>query len=158
MSATTRPRRPGEKDGREYYFLSEDDFLRRVREEGFLEHVIYVGHRYGTLRSEVERIFAEGKSCVLELETKGARAVKEKKPDSVTIFVSAPTFEELERRLQERATESSGDIGERLAVARQQMDEADDFDHVVVNDDLERAVLELDELVSGQIAGRLSPR
>jgi guanylate kinase len=158
VSATTRPRRPGEKDGREYYFLSEDDFLGRVREEGFLEHVIYVGHRYGTLRSEVERIFAKGKSCVLELETKGARAVKEKKPDSVTIFVSAPTFEELERRLQERATESSGDIGERLAVARQQMDEADDFDHVVVNDDLERAVLELDELVSAQIAGRLSPR
>jgi guanylate kinase len=157
VSATTRPRRPGEEDGREYYFLSEDDFLEHVREQGFLEHVTYVGHRYGTLRSEVERIFAEGKSCVLELETKGARAVKEEKPDSVTIFVSAPTFEELERRLQERATESSGDIGERLAVARQQMDEADDFDHVVVNDDLERAVLELDELVSGQIAGRLSP-
>jgi guanylate kinase len=157
VSATTRPRRPGEKDGRDYYFLSEEEFLERVHEHGFLEHVTYVGHRYGTLRSEVERIFAEGKSCVLELETRGARAVKEEKPESVTIFVSAPSFEELERRLRERATESSGDIGERLDVARRQMTEADDFDHVVVNDDLERALLELDELVSAQIAGRLSP-
>jgi guanylate kinase len=157
VSATTRARRRGEEDGREYYFLSEEDFLERVREHGFLEHVTYVGHRYGTLRSEVERIFAKGKSCVLELETKGARAVKEERPESVTIFVSAPTFEELERRLHERATESSGDIGERLEVARRQMGEADDFDYVVVNDDLDRALLELDELVSAQIAGRLSP-
>ena len=159
VSATTRTLRPGEVDGREYYFLSEEEFVRLVEQRAFLEHVVYVGHRYGTLRSEVDRIFGEGKSCVLELETGGARAVKEEMPDSVTIFVSAPSFDELERRLRERATESTGDIGERLEVARRQMDEAGDFDHVVVNDDVERAAVELENLVDAALkaSDRLSP-
>jgi guanylate kinase len=159
VSATTRTLRPGEVDGREYYFLSEDEFVRLVEQRAFLEHVVYVGHRYGTLRSEVERIFSEEKSCVLELETRGARAVKEEMPESVTIFVSAPSFDELARRLRERATESSGDIGERLEVARGQMDEAGDFDHVVVNDDVERAVEELENVVDAALkaSDRLSP-
>jgi guanylate kinase len=157
VSATTRTLRPGEEDGREYYFLSEEEFVRRIDEREFLEHVVYVGHRYGTLRSEVERIFGEGRSCVLELETRGARAVKEEMPEAVTVFVSAPSFAELERRLRERATESTGDIGERLHVARHQMEEADDFDHVVVNDDLERAVMDLEKVVDAALSGRLSP-
>ena len=157
VSATTRTLRPGEEDGREYYFLSEEEFVRRIDEREFLEHVVYVGHRYGTLRSEVERIFGEGRSCVLELETRGARAVKEEMPESVTVFVSAPSFAELERRLRERATESTGDIGERLQVARHQMEEADDFEHVVVNDDLERAVMDLEKVVDAALSGRLSP-
>jgi guanylate kinase len=157
VSATTRTLRPGEEDGREYYFLSEEEFVRRIDEREFLEHVVYVGHRYGTLRSEVERIFGEGRSCVLELETRGARVVKEEMPESVTVFVSAPSFAELERRLRERATESTGDIGERLQVARHQMEEADDFDHVVVNDDLERAVMDLGKVVDAALSGRLSP-
>jgi guanylate kinase len=159
VSATTRTLRPGEVDGREYYFLSEGEFVRLVEQRAFLEHVVYVGHRYGTLRSEVERIFSEGKSCVLELETRGARAVKEEMPESVTIFVSAPSFDELARRLRERATESSGDIGERLEVARGQMDEAGDFDHVVVNDDVGRAVGELENVVDAALkaSDRLSP-
>jgi guanylate kinase len=151
VSATTRALRPGEKDGREYYFLSEEEFVRLSEERAFLEHVVYVGHRYGTLRSEVERILDEGKSCVLELETRGARAVKEEMPQSITVFVAAPSFAELERRLRERATESTGDIGERLEVARRQMDEAGDFDHVVVNDDIERAVGELEKLVDAAL-------
>jgi guanylate kinase len=157
VSATTRPRRPGEEDGREYYFLSEERFLELVEENGFLEHVVYVGHRYGTLRSEVRRIFENGRSCVLELETRGARAVKEDQPESVTIFVSAPSFAELERRLRERATESTGDIGERLEVARQQMGEAEDFDYTVVNDDLVWAVQELEKVVDAALTGKLSP-
>ena len=146
-------------DGREYYFLKEEEFVRLVEQRAFLEHVVYVGNRYGTLRSEVERIFGEGKSCVLELETRGARAVKDEMPESVTIFVLAPSFAELERRLRERATESTGDIGERLEVARRQMDEAGDFDHVVVNDDVERAVGELENLVDAALeaSDRLSP-
>jgi guanylate kinase len=159
VSATTRTLRPGEEEGREYYFLSEEEFVRLIEQRAFLEHVVYVGHRYGTLRSEVERIFGEGRSCVLELETRGARAVKEEMPESVTVFVSAPSFAELERRLRERATESSGDIGERLEVARQQMEEADDFDHVVVNDDLARAVSDLEKVVDAALnpSDRLSP-
>jgi guanylate kinase len=158
VSATTRARRPGEADGRDYHFLSEQEFLERVERGEFLEHVVYVSGRYGTLRSEIERIFAAGRSCVLELETVGAKKVQASWPGAVTIFIAAPSFEELERRLRERATESSGVIEERLEVARRQMEEADDFAYVVVNDDVERAVEELDGIVTKELAsvGRLS--
>jgi guanylate kinase len=146
-------------DGREYYFLSEDDFLARVERGEFLEHVVYVSGRYGTLRTEVERIFEAGRSCVLELETVGARNVQEASNEAVTIFIAAPSFAELERRLRDRATESSGVIEERLEVARRQMEEASIFGHVVVNDNVERAVDELDEIVTRALmpTGRLSP-
>jgi guanylate kinase len=153
VSATTRPRRPGEEDGREYWFLSEIEFARRVADGEFLEWVEYVsGQRYGTLASEVDRVLALGKSCVLELETRGAKNVKARRPDAVTIFIAAPSFDELRRRLEERATESAGEIGERLALAQQQMEEAADFDHVVVNDDVERAVAELVGVVRKALA------
>jgi guanylate kinase len=154
VSATTRERRPGEADGREYTFLTDEEFQRRVEAGEFLEHVTYVsGHRYGTLRDEVERIAGEGRSPILELETQGAKEVQATAPDAVTIFVQAPSFGELERRLRERDTESAGEIGERLALARRQAEEADDFDHVVTNDDVERAVGELEEIVDAAIAG-----
>ena len=159
ISATTRPQRPGEEDGHDYYFLTEEEFLGRIEAGDFLEHVVYVsGQRYGTLRSEVARIHAAGKSVVLELETKGARAVRDAESSAVTIFIAPPSFAELERRLRERATESSGEIDERLELAREQMREADDFDYVVMNDDVERAVTELDGIVTREAAdvGRLS--
>jgi guanylate kinase len=148
VSATTRARRPGEEDGRDYYFLTEHEFLRRVEAGDFVEHVEYVsGHRYGTLRDEVDRILASGRSAVLELETEGAKEVQRTSPDAVSIFVQAPSFDELERRLRERATESAGEIGERLELARRQAEEAGDFDYVVTNDDLTRAVGELGAIV-----------
>jgi guanylate kinase len=148
VSATTRARRPGEEDGREYHFLSAEEFQRRLDAGEFLEHVDYVsGHRYGTLRPEVDRILASGRSVVLELETHGAKEVQAALPDAVTIFIEAPSFAELERRLRERATESAGEIGERLELARRQAEEAGDFDHVVTNDDLDRAVAELGAIV-----------
>ena len=159
ISATTRPQRPGEEDGHDYYFLTEGEFLARIEAGDFLEHVVYVsGQRYGTLRSEVVRIHATGRSVVLELETKGARAVRDAEPSAVTIFIAPPSFAELERRLRERATESSGEIDERLELAREQMHEAGDFDYVVMNDDVERAVTELDGIVTREAAdvGRLS--
>jgi guanylate kinase len=159
ISATTRPQRPGEEDGHDYYFLTEEEFLGRIEAGDFLEHVVYVsGQRYGTLRSEVARIHAAGKSVVLELETKGARAVRDAESSAVTIFIAPPSFAELERRLRERATESSGEIDERLELAREQMREADDFDYVVMNDDVQRAVTELDGIVTREAAdvGRLS--
>lgn len=153
VSATTREQRPGEEDGREYVFLSEDEFQRRVDNGEFLEHVTYVsGQRYGTLRAEVERIADSGRSPILELETQGAKEVQAAAPDAVTIFVQAPSFAELERRLRERATESAGEIGERLALARRQAEEADDFDYMVTNDDVERAVGELESIVDGALA------
>jgi len=153
VSATTRDRRPGEQEGREYWFLTPDDFLARIEADDFLEHVEYVaGHRYGTLRSELDRIRAEGHVPLLELETKGAMRVKDEDPEAVTVFISAPV-EELERRLRERATESDGEIGERIALAERQLDQAGDFDYVVENDDLARAASELVELVRGLLNG-----
>ncbi len=139
ISATTRERRPGETDGVEYRFLSEDDFERRVREGEFLEHVGFAGHRYGTLRSEVDRIGAGGHCAVLELEIEGALLARDALEGAVAIFVTAP-LEVLERRLRERATESTGEIQERLAIARGQLEHADEFDYVVANDDLPTAV------------------
>jgi guanylate kinase len=149
VSATTRERRRGEEDGREYWFLTDDEFLARVERGEFLEHVEFVsGHRYGTLRSELDRIAANGHVPLLELETEGALRVKREVPGAVTIFVSA-RVDELERRLRERATESAGEIGERIELARKQLEQAGEFDHVIENDDLERAVAELTTLVRG---------
>ena len=159
VSATTRERRAGEEDGRDYWFLSEAEFERRVAAGHFLEHVTYVsGHRYGTLRSELERIAAARRAPVLELEIQGALTVRDEVPGSVTIFVTVPDFAELERRLRERATESTGEIGERVALARRQLEHADEFDYVVLNDDLERAGRELAGLVHRELtaAGTMS--
>jgi guanylate kinase len=147
VSATTRARRPGEIDGVHYYFIGDEEFDRRLADDDFLEyHVFPWGQRSGTLVSEIDRIGEQGKVCVLELETEGALSVVDRIPGAVTIFVTAP-IEELERRLTERATESSGEIGERLRVAREQLEVADRFDFVVENDDLDRAVGELSGLV-----------
>jgi guanylate kinase len=152
VSATTRRRRSREEDGREYWFLSDAEFVRRVHDGDFLEHVTYVsGKRYGTLRSEVDRIAGEGKIPVLELETEGALNVKDDVSGAVTIFITAP-IPELERRLRERASESEGEIGERIGLARKQLAQADRFDYVVVNDDLERAARELEEVVRRELA------
>jgi guanylate kinase len=152
ISATTRQQRQGEEDGREYWFLSDAEFARRVHDGDFLEHVTYVsGKRYGTLRSEVDRIRERDRIPVLELETEGALNVKEDETGVVTIFITAP-IPELERRLRERASESEGEIGERIGLARKQLAQADEFDHIVVNDDIGRATNELEEIVSRELA------
>jgi guanylate kinase len=148
VSATTRERRPGEQDGREYWFISNEEFDRKLAAGEFLEYVEFPwGQRSGTLRSEIDRIVGAGRVPLLDLETEGALDVKRTVPGSVTIFVTAPSFEENERRLRERATESEGEIEDRLRLARQQLEQAGEFDYVVVNDDLERAVGELEGLV-----------
>jgi guanylate kinase len=152
VSATTRERRPGERDGVHYYFIPPEEFDRRLADGEFLEyHVFPWGQRSGTLSSEIERIAADGRVCVLELETEGALAVADRVPEAVTIFITAP-IDELERRLRERATESAGEIDERLEVARQQLEVADRFDYVIENDDLERAAAELAEIVGRLLA------
>jgi len=152
VSATTRERRRGEEDAHHYWFLTDDEFMARVASGEFLEHVEYVsGHRYGTLRSELDRIAANGHVPLLELETEGALRVKHEVPGAVTIFISA-RVEELERRLRERATESAGEIGERIELARKQLEQAGEFDYVIENDDLERAVTELTALVRGLLS------
>jgi guanylate kinase len=152
VSATTRDRRPNEIDGKHYWFLSDEEFDRRLEEKGFLEYVTFPwGQRSGTLLSEIDRIRAAGRVPLLDLETDGALYVRKKVPGAVTIFVTAPTFEELERRLRARATESAGEIGERVKLAREQLELADEFDHVIVNDELERAAAEADAIVRAEI-------
>jgi guanylate kinase len=153
VSATTRERRPGEVDGREYHFISDTAFDERLEAKEFLEWVEFPwGQRSGTLRSEIDRISESGRVPLLDLEPDGAIRVKRRVPNSVTIFVSAPTFAENERRLRARATESEGEIDDRLELARKQLEQADDFDYEVVNDDLERAVDEISAIVHARLA------
>ncbi len=159
VSATTRERRPSEQEGREYYFVSESVFEQRVQEDEFLEYVdLPWGARSGTLRSEIDRIQANGKVPLLDLETDGAVRVKQTIPGAVTIFVDAPSFDELERRLRARATESSGEIQVRLDLARKQHERRDRFDYVIVNDDVDRAADELQTIVEKELqtAGTMS--
>lgn len=152
VSATTRPQRRGEEDGRDYWFLSDEEFTRRVEAGDFLEHVPYVsGRRYGTLRFEMERIAGDGMTCVLELELEGALRVQAEVPGSITIFIAADV-PELERRLRERATESTGEIEERIALARSQLEQAHRFRYMVRNDDVERATTALAALVECELA------
>jgi guanylate kinase len=153
VSATTRERRLGERHGREYWFLSEEEFDRKVDEGDFLEWVeLDWGPRSGTLRSEIDRIRAEGRIPLLDLETEGALRVRERVPGAVTVFVRAPSFDENERRLRERATEDESEIEKRLRTARAQLEQADEFDYVIVNDDLDRAVGELEDIVRREVA------
>jgi guanylate kinase len=151
VSATTRARRPSERVGEHYWFLSDEEFDRRLAAGDFLEyHVFPWGQRSGTLRSELDRIADEGDVPLLELELNGATAVKQQVPGAVTIFVDAP-LAELERRLRARATESAGEIEERIALAAEQRARAEEFDYVVVNDDRERAAAECVAIVEREL-------
>ena len=159
ISATTRERREGEENGREYWFISAEEFDRKLAAGEFLEHIVFDwGQRSGTLRSEIDRILGDGRVPLLDLETEGALAVSETVPGAVTIFVKAPSFEENERRLRDRATESEGEIEERLDLARRQLEQEHLFDHVIANDEVEHAVRKLEEIVRGalQTAGTVS--
>ena len=145
VSATTRPPRPGERDGVDYHFLTPDEFERRVARAEFVEHATYSGHRYGTLRSEVER--AED-GLVLEIELQGARQVRAALPDAVQVFIAPPSLEALRERLVGRASERPEQIESRLGRAREELAARDEFAHVVVNDSLPRAVEELTGLAA----------
>jgi len=154
VSATTRDRREGEANGREYWFISDEEFDEKLAAGEFLEHVEFPwGQRSGTLRSEIARIADSGKIPLLDLEPHGALDVKNSVPGAVTIFVEAPSFEENERRLRARATESEGEIEDRLELAREQLSQASEFDYLIVNDDLDRALGELTEIVRGERSG-----
>jgi guanylate kinase len=150
VSATTRPQRPGEEDGVHYHFLSREDFQAKVDAGEFLEYVDYVGNRYGTLKSEIDRLRAAGKAPLLELETEGALRVKRRDELAVTIFVTAPV-DELEQRLRKRATESSGAIGERIETAKHQLEQQGQFDFVVENEDRDRAADALAAIVTQEL-------
>ena len=145
VSATTRAPRPGEVDGRDYHFLSAEDFDRRVHQGDFVEHAEYAGNRYGTLRSELEK---PGSGTVLEIDVQGARQVRETLPDAVRIFVEPPSVEDLGRRLIGRASDAPEQIERRLQAAREELAAREEFPHRIVNDDLERATDELVDLAA----------
>jgi len=150
VSATTRPQRPGELNGREYWFLGEEQFSARVAAGELLEHVEFAGGRYGTLASEIDRIAEHGRVCVLELEIEGALRVQDAMASAVTIFIAADV-DELERRLRERATESSGEIEDRIRIARWQLEQAYRFRYCVRNDEIDRATEALVALVRTEL-------
>jgi guanylate kinase len=145
VSATTRPPRPGERHGVDYYFLTQEEFDRRKAVGEFLEcfEVFGRGHWYGTLRSEVAPSLAAGKWVILEIDVNGMMAVVREYPQAVTIFVRPGSLEDLQRRLTERGTETPAAIERRLAESRREMSFADRYQYQVVNDDLEHAVGEL---------------
>ncbi len=147
VSATTRSPREGEKDGVSYYFLSEEEFGRRVEAGEFLEWANVHGHRYGTLHSEVDRLFDEGRSVVLEIDVQGGLNVRRVRPDTVLVFIEPPSAEELERRLRGRGTEDEATIRLRLDNAASELEAAASYDERIVNDDLDRAVGELADLI-----------
>ena len=151
ISATTREPRPGEEDGRDYHFLSPEEFERRMDAEDFLEFASYSGNRYGTLRSEVERCLENGKSVVLEIEVQGAQQVRAARPDSIQIFIAPPDPEVLRERLLARGTDSPEAIDARLEVARQELAAQGDFAYRVVNDDLGRAADKLEGIVRAEL-------
>jgi guanylate kinase len=152
VSATTRPPRPGEVDGVDYHFLSEDEFDRRLAEGEFVEHADYSGHRYGTLRSELESRLRAGTPVVLEIEIQGARQVRDAMPEAVQVFIAPPSLDALKARLVGRGTNSPRDMDARLRTAREEVAARDEFSHVVVNDRLEQAVGELVGIVRGALA------
>jgi guanylate kinase len=153
VSATTRAPRRGEVDGREYHFLTRDAFERVVAEGGFLEWVEYSGDLYGTLRREVEDKLSRGADVLLEIELRGARAVHAVMPEAVLVFIAPPSLDELARRLRGRGTESDEAVARRLAIAAGEVAASGEFDHVVVNDDAERAAGELAEIINAQRKG-----
>ena len=145
VSATTRKPRRGERNGREYWFLSPEEFDERVRRGDFVEHASYAGNRYGTLREELERP-AEG--IVLEIDLQGARQVRETLPEATRVFVAPPDRDELRRRLERRGLDAAQDISTRLELSEAELAAEAEFPEVLVNDDLERAQQELVDLAA----------
>lgn len=150
VSATTRAPREGEVDGRDYHFLSGEEFEKRLQNGEFLEWAEYAGNRYGTLRSELER---DVEGLVLEIEVQGAEQVKEKLPDAFRVFLKPPEPSALRDRLERRGSDTHDQIQRRLEEARRELEAEEDFDCVVVNDDLDQAVQELEREVA-KLLGR----
>jgi guanylate kinase len=153
VSATTRPPRPGEQNGRDYHFMDAREFELRAQQGEFVEHAVYSGRRYGTLRSELDRRLSEGIPVVLEIELQGARQVREAMPDAVAVFIAPPSRDALRARLVGRGTDPPDEVERRLRTAERELEAQREFAHVVVNDRLEEATAQLEEIVRAALDG-----
>jgi guanylate kinase len=157
-SATTRARRPGERDGVDYHFLTDEEFERHAADGDFVEHATYSGNRYGTLRSELERRVAGGVPVVLEIEVQGARQVRGALPEAEQVFIAPPTLDALRARLVGRGTDSPEQVDERMRTAERELEAQPEFTHVVVNDRLEQATDELVGIVQRALPSKRQQR
>lgn len=149
-SVTTRKPRPGEVDGREYFFVDRQRFQQMVENDELLEHAEYVSNCYGTPRAYVEEKLESGLNVLLDIEIQGARQIREKMPDAVKIFIVPPSMDELRRRLEGRGTDTAEAIEGRLCRARQEYAEADFYDYIIVNDDADKAAGELAAIITAE--------
>ena len=147
ISATTRDPRPGEENGREYFFVSNEEFEQLIKDNGLIEHAGYVNHYYGTPRKFVEDKLAEGKDVILEIEIQGALQIKEQYPDAVLLFVMPPSAAELKKRLAGRGTETPEVIAQRLSRAKEESVGIENYDYIVINDDLDKCVDKVHEIM-----------
>ena len=150
ISATTREQRKGEVHGKKYYFYEREEFEKLIEEDGLLEYADYVGDYYGTPVKPIEDALARSEDVLLELELVGARKVKERYPEAIMIFIAPPTLIELERRLRGRGTDSEAKIQKRLARAREEIKAVKEFDYVIVNDMLDKAVKEFTSIIMAE--------
>jgi guanylate kinase len=150
VSATTRPRREGERDGVDYHFLTRDEFLRRVEAGEFLEHATYAGNLYGTLRSEIDQIFARGHTAVLDVEIEGARQIRATFPNSLHLFVLPPSAEVLVGRLAGRNTEPPAVVRERITRAADELAAVAEYDYAIFNEDLVLAVAQVTAILDAE--------
>ena len=147
ISVTTRPPRPGEIDGRDYHFVSRDEFEQMLREGDFLEYAEVYGNYYGTSKTALEKQLAEGKTVLLDIDWQGARQIRKLYPDAISLYIMPPSIEELENRLRNRGQDSEAVIKKRLAAAKADMSHADEYDKVIVNDDFDIALTELVDFI-----------
>ena len=150
VSATTRVPRPGEVDGKDYHFISADEFHAWIDNDEFLEYAEYVSNFYGTPKKYVDEAMAQGKDVILDIELQGALQVCAKRPETVRIFIAPPSWEELERRLTSRGTDTPEKIQKRLLRAKVEMNAAKDYDYFVVNDTVESAVEEMRAIMKAE--------
>lgn len=150
VSVTTRAPRPGEVDGKDYSFRTQEEFWEMVKADAFLEHAEYVGNSYGTPADQVDQFIADGYSVILDIEVQGALQIMEKRPDAVSIFLCPPDLEELERRLRSRGTDTEEKIRDRLMTAHREYALVHKYGYIIVNDDADKAVRELDAIITAE--------
>jgi guanylate kinase len=154
VSHTTRPRRPGERDGVDYHFVSEPEFQRLISEQAFLEWAVYNGNRYGTSWKAIEAPLAGGLDMLLEIEVQGARQVRQRLPGARLIFLLPPSEQALVKRLKGRGTDSAEEVAKRLRTAHEELKAIEEFDYAVFNEDLERCLAEVQGIIAAERAGK----